>query len=225
MPGNYNTPGTKYKTMKKYLLTAVTLLLTLSAFAQETEPEEILGPTTIQQDHNRLSGSDAPNSGFGLKGGLNYTMVNGNDADGLDPFASFHGGAYAQFALSESFSLQIEGLYSRKGFKADKEYRFDYLELPFLVVYNLNDNFSLHLGPQLSVMMISKEDGNEINLDDLNTFDYGFAGGAEYRIGFARLGARYNLGLAELMDEGDTGLPFGRNIKTGVAQLYIGVGF
>ncbi|MEJ8757786.1 porin family protein [Pontibacter sp. H259] len=212
--------------MKKFLLPALCLIVSLSCFAQEQEPEDLQGPTTIQRNHNLLSGSDAPNSGFGIKGGVNFANVYGmRDIIDSDMHTNFHAGVYAQIALSEKFSLQPEGLYSRKGFETDVENRFDYLELPLLAVYNITDNFSLHLGPQLSVMIAAKQDDREINMDDLNTFDYGAAGGAELKFGFVRLGARYNLGFAGLLDEGDTGLEMGKDMKHSVAQLYLGLGF
>ncbi|MBB6609892.1 PorT family protein [Pontibacter sp. Tf4] len=213
--------------MKKYLLSAILLCCSLACFAQEQEPEDVLGPRVTQRNHNELSGADAVNSGFGIKGGVNFANVYGDDADALDAstHTNFHAGVYAQFALSQAFSLQIEGLYSRKGFETETENRFDYLEVPLLAVYNITDNISLHLGPQVSVMVAAKQDGKEINMDDLNTFDYGLAGGAEARFRFLRVGARYNLGFAGLLDEGDTGLPLGQDLKNNVLQLYVGLGF
>lgn len=215
-------------TMKKHLLTTLIFLITLAGYAQEQEREDVLGPRVLQRNHNELSGADAINSGFGIKGGINFANVYGDDKDLVDPstHTNFHAGIYAQFALSQSVSLQVEGLYSRKGFETDEiENRFDYLEVPLLAVYNITDKFSLHLGPQISVMIAAKQDGEEIKMDDLNTFDYGLAGGAEARFGFLRVGARYNMGFAGLLDEGDTGLPVGENLKNSVAQLYIGLGF
>ncbi|MBC5774302.1 PorT family protein [Pontibacter sp. KCTC 32443] len=213
--------------MKKYLLSATMLLLSLVCFAQEQEPEDLQGPTTLQKNHNLLSGIDAPNAGFGIKGGVNFANVYGDDADALDAIShtNFHAGIYAQFGISESFSLQLEGLYSRKGFETDVENRFDYLELPLLAVFNFSDNFSIHAGPQMSIMVAAKQDDKEINMEDLNTFDYGVAAGVEARFRMFRLGARYNLGFAGLLDEGDTGLTIGEDVKNNVAQLYVGIGF
>jgi hypothetical protein len=219
---------TKITIMKKHILSAVMLLLSLGCFGQVQEPEteDHTGPTTLQRNHNELSGLDAPNSGFGIKGGVNFANVYGmRDIVDSDIHTNFHAGVYAQFGLTESFSLQIEGLYSRKGFETETENRFDYLEIPFLAVYNITDNFSVHLGPQMSIMVAAKQDGNEINMDDLNTFDYGVAGGVEARFKFVRLGARYNLGFTGILDEGDTGLPYGSDMKNSVAQLYVGIGF
>ncbi|NDK57154.1 porin family protein [Pontibacter fetidus] len=213
--------------MKNYLLPALFFFISLGCFAQEQEPEDLQGPTTLQKNHNLLSGADAPNSGFGIKGGVNFANVYGTrDIINTDTHTNFHAGVYAQFGLTESFSLQVEGLYSRKGFETETENRFDYLEVPLLAVYNITDNFSVHLGPQMSIMVAAKQDGKEVNMDNLNTFDYGVAGGLEARFSFVRVGARYNLGFAGLTDEGDTGLPpYGSDMKNSVAQLYLGVGF
>lgn len=213
--------------MKKHLLVILLLCLSASCFAQEQEPEDVLGPTTMQQNHNLLSGMDAPNGGFGIKGGANFANVYGDEASdlGTSMLTSFHAGVFAQIPASKSFSVQIEALYSRKGFEADADHRFDYLELPLLAVINITDNFSLHVGPQLSVMIAAKQDGKELSIEDMNTFDYGAAAGAEARISRFRLGARYNLGLAALLDDGDTGLPFGSELKNNVAQVYLGIGF
>lgn len=214
--------------MKKHLLSALFMLLTLATcYAQEQEQEDALGPRKIQRNHNELSGADAINAGFGIKGGVNFADVYGQkNLVSTDPITDFHAGVYAQFALSRSLSLQVESLYSRKGFEMEAvEHRFDYLEVPLLAVYNLSDRFSLHLGPQVSIMMAAKQDGRELNLDDLNTFDYGLAGGAEARFSFVRVGARYNRGFTDLLDEGDNGLTIGRGLKNNVLQVYIGLGF
>ncbi|HEY4651969.1 MAG TPA: porin family protein [Pontibacter sp.] len=214
--------------MKNYLLLTICTLLSLACYAQVQEPEDRLGPTILQRNHNLDSGADAVNSGFGIKGGVSFANVYGSDADVLNAstHTNFHAGVYAQFALSNSFSLQVEGLYSRKGFEQQAtENRFDYLELPLLAVYNITRNVSLHLGPQMSVMVAARQNGHELNLDDLNTFDYGLAGGAEMRIRFMRAGARYNLGFAGLQDKGDTGLGIGTEVKNSVLQLYVGIGF
>lgn len=213
--------------MKRILFAAMMLLGSFSCFAQEQEaPEDLLGPRALQKNHNELSGLDAPNGGFGIKGGVNFANVYGSDA--IDPkmLTSFHAGIYAQFALSTSFSLQTEALYSRKGYELDDvKNRFDYLEVPLLAVYNFTENLSIHLGPQIGIMMSAKQDDQEMSLEDMNTFEYGIAAGAEARFSMLRVGTRYNLGLAELRDKNDPGPAVDREIKNGVFQLYLGIGF
>ncbi|WP_299826410.1 porin family protein [uncultured Pontibacter sp.] len=208
--------------MKKCFTILLLTLYTLTADAQ-------LGPTAQQQDHNLYGGFSGPNAGFGLKGGVNFAEINGSDKamlGDIDGYTSFHAGIFAQLALSNFFSIQSELLYSRKGYeRTDSTFRFDYLELPVLAVFNLTDNISIHLGPQIGTMVSAKQEGKEVNLDRFNTFDYGVAAGLEARISRFRLGGRYNLGFADVIKTNAAGQNVTSDIKQGVLQVYLGVGF
>lgn len=207
--------------MKKLVTVLCLLLYTFAAFSQE-------GPTTQQQDHNLFSGLSGPNSGFGIKGGVNFAEINGSDKGTLgniDKYTAWHAGLFAQFAASDFFSVQPELLYSRKGYERnDSTFRFDYLELPVLAVFNLTDNISIHLGPQIATMVSAQEEDKEVDLDRFNTFDYGVVGGFEGRISRLRVGARYNLSLADLIKEDKAGRSVNLDIKPGAIQVYIGIG-
>ena len=210
--------------MKHVLLLTLSLLLALGAYAQTEE----VGPSTIQQNHNLNSGI-RPNAGFGIKGGISFATLRGSDKAVLGDFdglTSFHAGVFTQFSLGNTVSLQPEVLYSRKGIeRSDSTFRSDYLEVPLLAVVNLTENISIHAGPQLSVLVSAKEDDTEISTDPLNSFDYGVAAGAEARISRFRLGARYNLGFADLRKENNLGQHINQDIKHGVFQVYLGIGF
>ncbi|WP_242926493.1 porin family protein [Pontibacter vulgaris] len=212
--------------MKKIFILATLLLTTFSGFAQT---EDVTGPTTIQKNHNLLSGLYTPNEGFGLKGGVNFNTLRGSDKDNLgtiNELTSFHAGVFAQFAFNDFFSLQPEVLYSRKGFERnDSTFRYDYLEVPVLAVFNVTENISFHLGPQASIMVSAKEEDKEIDLEPFNTFDYGVAAGAEAHISRFRLGARYNLGFADLRNQNEAGQHINEDIKHGTLQLYVGFSF
>lgn len=210
--------------MRKHILLLFAFLFTMVAQAQP----DSYGPSTGQQNHNLFSNS-APNSGFGVKGGVNFATLRGSDKDVLGSFdglTTFHAGVYTQFSLGSFFSIQPEALYSRKGMvRNDSTFRFDYLEVPVLAVFNITENVSFHIGPQVGIMMSAKEDDREIDLEPLNTFDYGVAAGAEARLSIFRLGARYNLGFADLRKQNNLGQRINQDIKHGVFQVYLGVGF
>lgn len=212
--------------MKRKLTLLLLLLYTFVGYAQT---EDVTGPRSLRQNHNLFSGLDAPNSGIGIKGGLNFSNLHGSEKNiygSVSHHTTFHAGIFAQFALSEAFSIQPEILYSRKGFeRADSVFSFDYLDLPVLAVFNFTDNFSIHAGPQIGLMMSSKHEDQEINLDPYNTFDYAFAAGLEGRISRFRLGARYNMGFADLRKENDTGQSINQDVKNSIIQLYLGIGF
>jgi hypothetical protein len=210
--------------MTKHILLLFTLFFSMVAQAQP----DSYGPSTGQQNHNLFSNT-APNSGFGVKGGVNFATLRGSDKDVLGSFdglTTFHAGVYTQFSLGSFFSIQPEALYSRKGMvRNDSTFRFDYLEVPVLAVFNITENVSFHIGPQVGIMMSAKEGDREIDLEPLNTFDYGVAAGAEARLSIFRLGARYNLGFADLRKQNNVGQRINQDIKHGVFQVYLGVGF
>ncbi|WP_266203337.1 porin family protein [Pontibacter kalidii] len=209
--------------MKKTLFAALLLLWSVTGFAQE----EAEVPSKIMQNHNLLSRS--PNSGIGIKGGVNFASVHGSDKDkfgSTNSHTSFHAGVFAQFGLSDFFSLQPELLYSRKGFeRQDSVFRYDYLEVPVLAVFNISDNLSVHLGPQVGVMMSAKVEDKERDLEPYNTFDYGLAAGLEGKLDRFRLGARYAHGFGDLRKQDDSGNSIDESIKNGVIQVYVGVSF
>ncbi|WP_276498688.1 porin family protein [Pontibacter litorisediminis] len=210
--------------MKKILFAVALLLWSVAGFAQDDDME---GPSRIMQNHNLLSRS--PNSGIGIKGGVSFASVHGSDKDkfgSTNSHTSFHAGVFAQFGLSDFFSLQPELLYSRKGFeRQDSVYRFDYLEVPVLAVFNISDNLSVHLGPQVGVMVSAKVEDEEIDLEPYNTFEYGLAAGLEGKLDRFRLGARYAHGFADLRKQNDSGASIDEDIKNGVIQVYVGISF
>lgn len=209
--------------MKKPILLLFAFMFSLGAFAQSE-----YGPSASQQNHNLFSGG-RPNSGFGIKGGVSFATLRGSDKEVLGNFkglTTWHAGIYTQFSLGNTFSIQPEALYSRKGMERDDmAYRFDYLEVPILAVFNITENISLHAGPQIGILMSAKEGDTEVSIEPLNTFAYGVAAGAEARLSFFRLGTRYNLGLEDLRKEDNAGQKINQNIKHGVFQIYLGVGF
>ena len=209
--------------MRKIFLLPLLLFFSFTSFAQ------VEGPTTVQKNHNLLSGLDAPNEGIGIKAGVNFANLHGSDKDILGEVSghtNFHAGVFAQFAFGEFFSIQPEVLFSRKGYvRNDSTFRFNYFDVPVLAVFNITDNFSVHLGPQVGIMIAAKEEGREIDLGPYNTFEYGAAAGLEGRISRFRLGTRYVHGFADLRKEDDAGNSINQDIKLGMIQVYLGIGF
>jgi len=220
------------------LFLALSLVLITAAQAQE-RVDGVRSSTDYQP-----STSDSRNNGFGIKGGFNLSDLRGGDKDAyqnLESLKSFHAGLYAQFGLNDKVSIQPEFLFTRKGFDAQqfdpvsgvasgqqRATRLDYVQIPVLFVYNVFDNVSLHLGPQASLLVRAKYAGTERSISDagLNSLDYGVVGGVEGRIGPARVGARYDLGLADIYnDPKDAKADAYDNVKNGVFQVYVGVGF
>ncbi|MDO7844850.1 porin family protein [Hymenobacter sp. M29] len=225
--------------MKTALFTlALGLALAPAAHAQQ-------GPGVgSSADYSATDGTESRNTGFGIKGGYNLASIQGTGASlftNRDNLKDFHAGVYGQFGFNNFASLMVELLYSRKGYRTDylgtaaRDTRLDYLELPILFVGNLTETLSIHVGPQVSLLTNVRNDGATVSIGDngFNSLDYGAIAGAEARLGFAKVGARYDWSLGKLYKDGTvvryntaTGAAIGdNNIRNQVFQLYVGLGF
>ncbi|WP_439881122.1 porin family protein [Pontibacter sp. MBLB2868] len=202
--------------MKKISIILLLLLCSIAVHAQEVD-------STAQVEAGML------NSWLGVKAGLNFSDIYGNDKTILGETSnhtSFHAGVFAQIGLNNYLAVRPEILYSRKGYEhADSVFRFDYLEVPILAVLNLTKNVSVHLGPQVNVMVSAQEEGTEVALKDYNTFDYGAAAGLEVRVYRFIAGARYSLSFEKLLKVDNTGQRADLDIHPKVLQAYLAIGF
>ena len=94
---------------------------------------------------------------IGLKAGYNYATLKGNVNDGANfkPYHGYYAGITLEFPLSNLFSLQVEGIYNRRGANITSntygkaKLNLDYLSLPILARFNVGKGINLHIGPQL----------------------------------------------------------------------------
>jgi hypothetical protein len=224
--------------MKKTLLFLLVAIASSSAAFAQARP----GGSMSSVDYTGGGVTDSRNTGFGFKGGYNLSSLRGDDIKGIDrkSRSDFHAGVYGQFGFNEFASIQSELLYSRQGFEANtgtasarQEYRMDYLSVPIMFVGNVTETISFHVGPQVSLLTnIRQDDRNlDISANGFNSLDFGGVAGLEARIGPARLGARYNLGLGKIFEDGpsQTGVvatQFGNSkIYNNLVQVYLGIGF
>lgn len=111
---------------------------------------------------------------FGVKAGLNYTNFGGTYTevewvDEINGLLGIHGGAWANYALSDKFALQAELLGSLQGgvikyeeipnpltgemLKPEGRMRLPYLALPVLFQYKPNDKLYFETGPQINYLL------------------------------------------------------------------------
>ena len=94
---------------------------------------------------------------IGLKAGYNYATLKGKVSDGANfkPYHGYYAGITLEFPLSNLFSLQVEGIYNRRGANITSntygkaKLNLDYLSLPVLARFNVGKGINLHIGPQL----------------------------------------------------------------------------
>ncbi|OEJ98448.1 hypothetical protein A8C32_04330 [Flavivirga aquatica] len=189
--------------MKKLLLSAAVAVLTLtSANAQEVK--------------------------FGVKAGVNFASIGGDQTSGLDGKTGLHVGGVAEIMFSDKLSLQPELLFSTQGskFEFDDEFekeetktKLNYLNLPVIVKYYVTEGLSIEGGPQIGFLLSAeseyeytdKEDSefNEKETTDIKKnvsgLDLGLGFGLGYKLeGGLNFAARYNLGLSNINDFDDS---------------------
>jgi len=153
--------------------------------------------------------SQAQNFRFGLKGGLNFTTLNGGDiSNTIDSKTGYHIGAVAQFSLG-SFALQPELIYSTQGID---NLNIDYLNLPVLFKLKFAKILSVEAGPQFGFVINDTSD-----ILKPKGFDLSGAVGAGVEISkfFAQI--RYNFGLTDAIENTD--------VRNAVFQVSVGYYF
>ncbi|WP_296151692.1 porin family protein [uncultured Flavobacterium sp.] len=209
------------KLLKKITAGTMILATAITANAQEADNTRSMSPS------------------FGVKGGVNFATITGNDFDSPDSRTSFHVGALAEFPVAEIFSVQVEALYSGQGFESDiegdffggdgkVEYQLDYINVPVLAKLYVTKGFSFEVGPQFSFKVNEEIDfnanGNDGDIDlegseyEAKDFEFGIAAGLTFQtdMGLFATG-RYNYGLTEIIENSDA--------KNSVFQIGIGYKF
>jgi len=132
-----------------------------------------------------ISNSIVAQTEFGVKGGINLTFFNEDQAQfGESPEAEigYFGGVFLDFEINESFHIQPELLYKGVG-------DFQFINAPIYAEYYVANNFSLLVGPSLNYFF------------DLfiNKFKIRADISAAYRFSEAvELNLKYTLGFEEL---------------------------
>ena len=195
----------------------------------------------------------------GLKAGLNMANFSGDDVEDSKMKMGMVIGGFITYSVNEQLSLQPEIYYAMKGAKIDEEYSetdtdyrysettegtvsLNYLEIPVLGVFSLNENLKLLAGPYMEIYLSGKseydseytseyydywedrwvtesgsESGSEdIESDDMTSPGFGLIVGAEYSTGQISIGARYSMGLSNIFDYEDA------DVKHQVIQILVG---
>ncbi|KQT18194.1 opacity protein [Chryseobacterium sp. Leaf404] len=211
--------------MKK-LIFGIATLATTFAFAQTS-------PST---------GSSASPVRFGLKAGMNVASLSKDAGlEDQKSKIGFNAGVFANIPVAESFSIQPEVLYNQLGSKVENSYtvlgvttresystNLDYISVPVMFQYNFVPNFYVEAGPEFGFMISAKNKGDrtttsggnttmvsytdDINKDNLNTFNFGVGLGAGYyftdNIGVT---ARYVAGVTDVAKDRPSGSDAIRN--------------
>lgn len=153
---------------------------------------------------------------FGVKGGLNFATLRGNNLD-VDSKTGFHLGGVVELKFLDKFSVQPELLYTELGTKnSNGELKLDYISLPVMAKYYVLDGFFAEAGPQFSFLVRDELDVTGGALDpQTEDFDLGLNLGLGYSFKNGLfIQSRYTLGLTALQENPD--------VRNGAFQLSLG---
>lgn len=165
--------------------------------------------------------ANAQDMKFGVKGGLNSSTLSG--AEGAKSIVGIHLGGFAEFKVSDKFSVQPELLFSMQGAKNDVyTLNMNYINIPVMAKYAVAEKFNLQAGPQIGFLMSAKAESTDVK-DSMKSLDFGLNLGAGYDFTEKMfLDLRYNLGLAQTQKDLMVGETASKNA---VIQLSLGYKF
>ena len=151
-----------------------------------------------------------PKHSIGVKGGVNFADLYGDDAEGTKSATGFAAGAAGMFQLHPNFGIGVEVLYTRKGAKdeaTDETLKLDYIEIPVLAtgIYPVDEKVSLmgYVGPAVAFNIKADDEGEDIK-DFITSTDFSaaFGAGAIFAAGPVDITVegRYTLGFMSIDD-------------------------
>lgn len=190
--------------MKKILLMAVVMLASVASYAQQA-----VGTFTLQP-----------------KIGMNVASL--TKCDGCDPRIGLAAGVEAEYQATDIFSVSAGLIYSMQGNKAKEDgvtltTKLDYINIPILANVYVTKGLAVKLGvqPAFNVSDKQKLSGGKASFEaedvGAESFDFSIPVGLSYEFNNVVIDARYNFGVTNIADGGDS--------KNSVFQFTLGYKF
>lgn len=190
--------------MKKILLMAVVMLASVASYAQQA-----VGTFTLQP-----------------KIGMNVASL--TKCDGCDPRIGLAAGVEAEYQATDIFSVSAGLIYSMQGNKAKEDgvtltTKLDYINIPILANVYVTKGLAVKLGvqPAFNVSDKQKLSGGKASVEaedvGAESFDFSIPVGLSYEYSNVVFDARYNFGVTNIADGGDS--------KNSVFQITLGYKF
>ena len=181
---------------------------------------------------------------LGLKAGVNFANVVGDDVEGAESKTGFAGGLFFMYQFNKLFAIQPEAYYIMKGATdeqtlagetAEVTLSLDYIEIPILFkvlipIENSPIRPSVFVGPYVGFNSTAKAkleymgQSVEDDIEDIKSTEFGlvFGAGLGFPVGTNEVGVdfRYGLGLTTLDDSAENA-----DIKNSVFNINAYFGF
>ena len=159
---------------------------------------------------------------FGIKAGVNFSNISTNqdDIENLEGNVGFQTGLLFRINVSESFAIQPEALFVRKGTQyeflgTEVKSNMDYVDIPVMLIFKPVEFMSIQVGPQFSYLLGTNVtygdgfagigEGYEAEREDFEDVDYGLAVGVGFNVGKAIIDLRYTRGFKKYEKETNIG--------------------
>lgn len=177
---------------------------------------------------------------FGVQAGVNFAKFQGDAVEDADGRTGINVGLTGEYMFNDSFALFSGVIYSQQGLQdenalGEQKLKFDYLNVPVLAKFYIGESgFSIDAGPQIGFLINDEVEINdeEADLDDLGIdsqgIDLSAGGGVSYKflegstLEGLSIGARYMIGLNNVLDDNDT---FGDDLTNSVLSVNLGYRF
>ncbi len=155
--------------------------------------------------------ANAEETAFGIKAGVSFASIVGDDTDDLKSLTGFMGGGFVAFPLSPTISIQPEVFYAQKGAKyddggTDGSIKLDYIDIPVLFKYTMAGESArpyFLFGPAVGFRVSSKlSEGDEsVDIDEfISSTNFGLVFGLGVNFQKFLLEVRYDVGLSNIWD-------------------------
>ena len=184
--------------MKKIILPALLLALSLQAISQKNDPSETEAKIR-----------------FGFKAGLNLNKIDGKSFK--DEFSyNFQLGAFMQFNLTRKLGIQPELNFAQATAEQSDDItviyddiflggdqvkaKLNYLKLAGLLNFDLgpSQRVKLQFGPQWGILLNEKVDSVKTSQDVFKNGEFSVLGGIMFQLPAVHIGTRYEIGLTNI---------------------------
>jgi len=163
---------------------------------------------------------------WGMKSGFNVSSL-GNNNSLYEAKLGFHTGLYYLQRLEPQYGLQLEVQYSLQGARDarvnSRSQSYNYIHLPILIKFYLNENVFAEVGPQGSYLLKANAFDEDVKFDvtnEVKRWDISGLIGMGYETSFGgNLGLRFAWGFTNT-----SGAPLGNDLvfRNWMLQLYLG---
>lgn len=137
---------------------------------------------------------------YGLKAGLNVSSI--SNTNNAKPRGRALLGMFVGYQITDSWAVQVEGMYSWQGGKTDNgKLSMNYIKFPVLAKLYLIGGLNIESGISFNILTTAKQkfNGNSVNLKGYNGFDCSIPLGVNYLfLDRFEVGARYDFSLTRL---------------------------